>query len=303
VPPNSKQVGKQVGGQVGEWVGRRVGGAHGLSLHCLEWSQSGVALLLLHGFGNDAHVWDDFAPVVAPYYHTFALDLRGHGDSDRDPELRYHHDAVADDVEAACAELAIERLVLIGHSLGGRAAMRFVGRHPERLAGLVIVDAGPDLDARGVLRIRLDAEQADPSFGSLQECERVLARAYPLARPEVVARMARYGLRQRDDGRFERKTDPRFGASSSGLKPEELVARMHAESDALWADLGRVTCPTLVVRGAASDILSADTAERMVEQELAQGTLAEVPRAGHSVMIDNPEGFADAVSRFALGDA
>jgi len=282
---------------------KRVGAAHGLSLHCLEWSQNGVALLLLHGFGNDAHVWDDFAPVVAPYYRTLALDLRGHGDSDRDPELRYHHDAVADDVEAACAELAIERLVLIGHSFGGRAAMRFAGRHPERLAGLVIVDAGPDLDARGVLRIRLDAEQADPSFGSLQECERVLARAYPLARPEVVARMARHGLRQRDDGRFERKTDPRFGASSSGLTPGELVARMHAESDALWADLGRVTCPTLVVRGAASDILSADTAERMAEQELAQGTLAEVPRAGHSVMIDNPEGFAEAVGRFALGDA
>lgn len=282
---------------------RRVGGADGLSLSLLEWSETGVPLLLLHGFGNDAHVWDDFAPVVAPYYRTLALDLRGHGDSDRHAELRYHHDAVADDLEAVTVALGIDRFVLVGHSFGGRAAMCFAGRHPERLAGLVIVDAGPDLDARGVLRIRLDTEQSDPSFGSVQEYERVLSRAYPLARPDVIARMARHGLRVRDDGRFERKTDPRFGAGGGRLTPEELVARMGAESEKLWADLGRVQCPALVVRGAASDILSADTAERMAEQALSRGTLAEVPRAGHSVMIDNPAGFADAVARFALGDA
>ena len=282
---------------------RRVPGADGLTLQLHTWSEEGVPLLLLHGFGNEGHVWDDFAPVVSPYYRTLALDLRGHGDSDRDPELRYHHDAVADDVEAVCNALGLGRFVLVGHSFGGRAAMRFAGRHPEKLAGLVIVDAGPDLDARGVLRIRLDAEQSDPTFGSLAEVERALARAYPLARPEVVARLARHGMRRRDDGRFERKTDPRFGAGAGRLTPEELVARMRAESDALWADLHRVTCPALVVRGAASDILSADTAERMAEEALAQGSLAVVPRAGHSVMIDNPDGFAEAVARFALGDA
>ncbi len=281
----------------------RVRGAHGLVLQLAAWSGDGVPMLLLHGYSNDSSVWHDFAPVLAPYYRTLAIDLRGHGDSDRDPELRYHHDAVADDIEAVCDELGIDRLVLVGHSFGGRAAMRFAGRHPQRLAGLVIVDAGPDLDARGVLRIRLDGEQADPSFGSVEEYERALARAYPLARAEVIARMARAGLRQRVDGRFERKTDPRFGAAGGRLSPEDLVARMKAESEALWADLARVRCPALVVRGAASDILSADTAERMAEQALAHGSLAEVPKAGHSVMIDNPDAFADVVARFALGDA
>lgn len=282
---------------------RRVSGADGLSLHVLEWSDDGVPFVLLHGFGNDAHVWDDFAPVVAPHYRTLAFDLRGHGDSDRDPALRYHHDAVADDLAAALDALAIERLVLVGHSFGGRAAMRFAGRHPERLAGLVIVDAGPDLDARGVLRIRLDTESSDPTFASPVEFERALARAYPLARPEVVTRMARHGLRRRDDGRYERKTDPRFGSAAGRLTPEELVARMRAESESLWKDLGQVPCPALVVRGAASDILSADTAERMAEEALSRGRLAVVPRAGHSVMVDNPDGFAEAVAAFALGDA
>jgi pimeloyl-ACP methyl ester carboxylesterase len=283
--------------------GRRVSGADGLSLQLHVWSEEGVPFLMLHGFGNEGHVWDDLAPLVAPHYRTLALDLRGHGDSDRDPELRYHHDAVADDVAAVCEALGLSRVVLVGHSFGGRAAMRFAGRHPDRLAGLVIVDAGPDLDARGVLRIRLDVEQSDPSFGSLAEVERALARAYPLARPEVVARMARHGTRRREDGRFERKTDPRFGAGPERLTPEELVKRMRAESDALWADLRRVSCPALVVRGAASDILSADTAERMAEEALIRGSLAEIPRAGHSVMIDNPDAFAEAITRFALADA
>lgn len=281
----------------------RVSGAHGLSLHCLVWSEVGVPFVLLHGYGNDAHVWDDFVPVIAPYYRTLALDLRGHGDSDHDPELRYDHDAAADDLEVALAELGLSRLVLAGHSFGGRVAMRFAGRHPEMLAGLVIVDAGPDLDPRGVLRIRLDAQQADPTFGSTAEYERVLALAYPLAKPDTLARMARHGLRLRSDGRLERKTDPRFGAPRAGLSSEALAERMRAESSALWADLSRVSCPALVVRGAASDVLSADTAERMANEVLAQGTLAEVPRAGHSVMIDNPVDFADAIARFALGDA
>ena len=62
-----------------------------------------------------------------------------------------------------------------------------------------------------------------------------------------------------------------------------------------------MTCPALVVRGAASDILSPDCADRMAEEVLARGQLAVVARAGHSVMVDNPEGFAEALSAFALG--
>jgi len=195
-------------------------GADGHALHLLSWSDAGVPLLLLHGFGNDAHVWDDFAPAVAPYYRTLALDQRGHGDSAHDPELRYDHDSMARDAIAALDALGIERVVLVGHSMGGRVSMRFARRHPERLAGLVIVDAGPELDARGVLRIRLDAEaNIDPSFGSVEEYERVLARAYPLARPEVVARLARHGLRPRADGRLVPKTDPAFARTGGRFRP------------------------------------------------------------------------------------
>ena len=60
----------------------RVPGAHDLQLRLLEWSEEGIPLLMLHGFGNEAHIWDAFAPHMAPHYHTLALDQRGHGHSD-----------------------------------------------------------------------------------------------------------------------------------------------------------------------------------------------------------------------------
>jgi len=280
---------------------RRVPGAHGIDLHLLEWSEQGVPLLLLHGFGNEAHIWDDFAPALAPYYRTLALDHRGHGDSAWDPERSYDHDTMVADVECATAALGIERLVLVGHSLGGRIATLFAGRHPERMAGLVLVDIGPDLDARGVTRIRLEAETSpDPVFGSVEEYARLLSLHYPAAQPQALLRMARHGVRPREDGRLVLKMDPWLRSSRMGGPPEDAAAHEAEMTRAQWEALRRIPCPTLVVRGAASDVFSPETADRMVDETLANGRLALVARAGHSVMTDNPDGFRDAVTAFVL---
>src|SRR5215472_6182066 len=283
---------------------RRVPACDGIELQVLSWSDTGVPLVMLHGFGNDAHVWDDFAPAVAPYYRTLAFDLRGHGDSSRHPTLRYDHESMALDVIAVTEVLQLSRFVLVGHSMGGRVAMRVAGKHPERLAGLVIVDAGPELDARGVSRIRSDAVSGKPaSFASAEEYEVFLSHAYPLARPEVLARMAQFGLRRGTDGRLEPKTDPAFFRSFEDESSQDAARRAAEETAALWTALSRTLCPTLVVRGAASDVLSPEVADRMAEDVLPRGSLVVVPRAGHSVMVDNPEGFREAVTSFVLGDA
>jgi len=280
---------------------RRVPGASGLDLHLLEWSEQGVPLLCLHGFGNDAHIWDDFAPAVAPYYRTLALDHRGHGDSAWDPERRYDHDTMVEDVELATAALGVERLVIVGHSLGGRIATLFAGRHPERMAGLVLVDIGPDLDARGVLRIRMEVESSrEPVFATVEEYGRLLSLHYPAGQPQALLRMARHGVRQREDGCFVLKMDPALRGAGFGASPADAAERERRMSQAQWEALRRVPCPTLVVRGAASDVFSPETADRMVDEVLAKGRLAVVPRAGHSVMTDNPDGFRDAVAAFVL---
>jgi pimeloyl-ACP methyl ester carboxylesterase len=258
-------------------------------------------MLLLHGFGNDARIWDDFAPLVAPFYRTLALDLRGHGDSDWDSERRYDYPFHLRDLEAVFAALGIDRLVLVGHSFGGRVATLFAGSHPQRLAGLVLVDSGPELDPRGTTRILLDVRRsAEEGVASVADYERALARAYPAAQPHAIARMARHGLRRRPDGRLERKTDPAFHVARAALGPAELEQRERDVARALWEALARIPCPALVVRGAASDVLPAECAERMAEEVLPRGRLTVVARAGHSVMTDNPGGFAEAVSDFAL---
>jgi pimeloyl-ACP methyl ester carboxylesterase len=282
---------------------RRVPGADGRDIHLLEWSQDGVPLLFLHGFGNEAHIWDDFAPVVAPHYRTLAMDHRGHGDSDWDPEGRYDHDSMVRDVEFVTAALGIERLVIVGHSLGGRIATLFADRNAARMAGLVLVDIGPDLDPRGVTRIHLDvAATPQPTFASVEEYARALTLAYPAGRPDALLRMARHGIRRREDGLYELKMDPRLRGVGATESPEAAAERGRAMSELLWKALARISCPTLVVRGAASDVLAPDTADRMVEETLAQGRLAVVPQAGHSVMTDNPDGFREAVASFALAD-
>jgi pimeloyl-ACP methyl ester carboxylesterase len=280
----------------------RLPGTHGLTLHALEWSREGTLLLFLHGFSNDAHVWDWCAPVFAPHYRVVALDHRGHGDSDRDPEGRYDHETMARDVAAALESLGAARVVLVGHSLGGRVAMRFAGLFPEKVAGLVIVDSAPELDARGTTRIRLDVQQQDPSFATLKDYERILARQYPATRADILAKLAAHWTRTRPDGRLELKLDPAFMRGRRGQSEEELARWSAEEAKLLWSALDKLPCPALVVRGAASDVLSADVADKMADEVLKQGRLEVIPRAGHSVMLDNPEAFEKALSSFVLGD-
>lgn len=281
---------------------RQVPGSTGFDLNVLEWSTEGVPLLLLHGFGNDAHIWDDFAPAVAPYYRALALDHRGHGDSGWDPENRYDLDFFVDDVESVTEALGIERLVLVGHSLGGRVSTLFAGRHPERVAGLVLVDIGPELDPRGILRIREETQaNVSPVFDSTDGYARLLSLHYPAATSAAIQRMARHGLRQREDGRYELKQDPALrgamsrDATEAALREERLVQEQ-------WDALGKIPAPTLVVRGAASDVFAPDVADRMADEILQNGHLAVVGQAGHSVMTDNPDGFREAVTEFVLAD-
>jgi pimeloyl-ACP methyl ester carboxylesterase len=280
----------------------RLPGTHGLHLHALEWSREGTLLLFLHGFSNDAHVWDWVAPVLAPHYRVVALDQRGHGDSDRDPEGRYDHETMARDANAAIESLGASRAVIVGHSLGGRVAMRFAGLFPEKLAGLVIVDSAPDLDARGTTRISLDVKQQDWSFASVADYERVLQRQYAATRPEILAKLAVHWTRARADGRVELKLDPGFMKARAGVSAEELAAWSEQEAKHLWAALAKLPCPALVVRGAASDVMSAEVADKMVDDVIPNAVLETVARAGHSVMLDNPEAFEKALTGFVLGD-
>lgn len=111
-----------------------------VKLEVLDWGGTGRALILLAGLGNTAHVYDDFAPKLTGHYHVYGITRRGYGGSSN-PDTGYSADQLGDDIVAVLDALKIERPVLVGHSIAGEELSSVAARHPERIAGLVYLDA------------------------------------------------------------------------------------------------------------------------------------------------------------------
>jgi len=277
---------------------RRVRSAEaGLSLQLWEWHGEGMPLVLLHGFGMSARVWDGIAHAVAPR-HVIALDARGHGDSDHDGGLRTSHTTGYEDLCSALEELGLERFALAGHSMGAYVALVYASRHPLRVDRLALVDAGPDL--AGVRTRPRPAPRRQPpktGFESEHAYASALGVFYPNARSETLLELARHWLRRRPDGRYEPKLDPGLLHPRSDESEAARGTRLREQSERLWRHLEGVRCPTLVVRGARSTILSPDTTERMLAR-LRDARFVELANAGHAVMLDAPEALAAAFAEF-----
>jgi len=111
-----------------------------VKLEVLDWGGSGRPVVLLAGLGNTAHIFDDFAPKLASEYHVYGITRRGYGNSSSPPS-GYSADRLGDDVLAVLDALKLNRPVLVGHSIAGEELSSVETRHPERVAGLVYLDA------------------------------------------------------------------------------------------------------------------------------------------------------------------
>src|SRR4051812_21378284 len=132
---------------------RQVAG-NGLDFHLLDWGTAGKpTVLFLHGGSLTAHTWDLVCLSLRPRYHCLAYDLRGHGDTSWSPSADYSLEAHRTDLESVVAGLGLGRFILVGMSLGGATSLAYAGRHADQLAGLVLVDVGPDGRAAGRNRI------------------------------------------------------------------------------------------------------------------------------------------------------
>jgi len=110
-----------------------------VKLEVLDWGGSGRPLVLLTGLGNNAHVYDGFAPKLTTSYHVYGITRRGFGASSA-PATGYSADRLGDDVLAVLDALRLNRPVLVGHSIGGEELSSIGSRHPERVAGLIYLD-------------------------------------------------------------------------------------------------------------------------------------------------------------------
>ena len=269
-------------------IDRRVR-ANGLELHYLDWGGSArTPAVALHGFALNCHSWDEVAPRLRSRLHLLAFDQRGHGLSERAARVEdYTRENMVADLDFAVRALELARPVVIGHSMGGMNAMVFAARHPEIVRALVLVDVGPEVSVDGAREVGLFV--AGPyELDSLDDWVEHTHRYYPWrSKARIRARLA-VSLRETPSGKLAKQYDERFRRGFGGV----------AEGRDELADIARdLRCPTLLVHGASSPVLTLEMAERFAASA-ACVELVSIPGAGHSVAGDKPEEFLKVVEAF-----
>jgi len=266
---------------------------NGLRVHYLDWGNPGAPpVVCVHGYTSSAQAFNALARRFHDRCHFVALDVRGHGASAWSPAGAYQYRDQVGDLAAVVDKLGLSRFTLIGTSMGGIIAMAYAGTHPDRLTHLVINDIGPDVEV-GSQRITQMVGSRPDEFGTLDD-----AMAYRRQMSPIVAgralddqrELALGVLRQRPDGRWIWKMDPAYIEQRVKIGPPARPA--------LWPALQRVTCPTLVVWGSDSDVLSEAQARRMVDT-LADGELVTVSGVGHAPTLVEPV-VVTALERFLV---
>jgi pimeloyl-ACP methyl ester carboxylesterase len=255
----------------------------GVRLALLDFGGGGNPALLLHGLAGHSGEWSATAAWLHRDRRVLALDIRGHGHSEREP-LEVAPEALAADVAFVIERLELGRVLLIGQSLGGHLALRVASRRPELVETLVVAEAGPA--GAGLVGATRQAAELEDSLTAWPTPfpSRDAAEAF-FGGPTSHAAAWASGLELRGDGWY-----PRFEVKA--------LARMLCENvaDDYWGDWSRIQCPTLVVRGAAGTLSPAD-AQRMV----ANGQHVQLIEldAGHELHLEQPEAWEQAVRGFS----
>jgi pimeloyl-ACP methyl ester carboxylesterase len=257
----------------------------GLRFHYREWPNPGAqALVLLHGFTGHARSWETFACAMQQRYHVYALDQRGHGDSDWTTD--YSAEAMVEDVQRWVTALGLKQFILLGLSMGGRNAYQFAATHPEEVERLVIVDIGPDIAEAGATRITAGVQASD-IFATPEEAIERGRAANPRADEAELQHRTRNNLMLMDDGRWTFRYD-------KALRTNRLP---RPDAGDAWKLLPKIKAPTLLIRGELSDVLAPQVADRMLK-EIPDCKFATVPGSGHSIPLESPRGFLEAVRTF-----
>ena len=259
----------------------------GVRLHYRDYAGGDHArppILCLPGLTRNARDFAALAERLSPAWRVIAVDLRGRGESGyaKDP-MSYVPLVYAQDLERLIAELALPRFVVFGTSLGGLLAMLLAASGRERIAGALLNDIGPDIEASGLARIRTIVGRAG-SWPTWVHAARALAEGNADIYPDYVLAdwlaMAKRLYKLTSAGRIVPDYDKRIA------EPFRLPGG-EAGVD-LWPTLAALAqVPSLIVRGELSDILSAATVARM-EVALSLAEVVTVPATGHAPTLDEP---------------
>lgn len=260
--------------------------ADGLRLHYRDHPGPAgpLPVLCVPGLTRNARDFGGVARRLAATRRVIAVDLRGRGDSDRATDARSYVPAVyAHDLLTLVGTLGLSRLVMVGTSLGGLVTMLIAAAAPKLIAGALLNDIGPVIEADGLARIRSYVGKR-AHWATWDEAAAAIARTHARAFPHYGAddwlAMAHRQCRADEAGSISPDYD---------MAIAEPFDHPGAGADVdLWPALCALSAvPTLLVRGALSDVLSAETADEMVNRLPLMETVT-LPDIGHAPTLDEP---------------
>ena len=277
---------------------KRVQCASPAGLHRLAYLEWGEArnpdvLICVHGLTRCARDFDNLARALCGSLRVVCPDVAGRGDSDwlADPMLYTIPQYVADLV-TLIARLDVERVHWVGTSMGGLIGMALAAQKGSPVAKLVLNDAGPVIAKTALERIG-QYLGASPAFPSIEAAEKVIrATAAPFG-PHTDAEwrfLTEVVLRKNADGSYRFHYDPKLAEPYRQQMPDKDIEQ--------WPVWDAVRCPTLVIRGAQSDLLSRATAEEMTRRG-PRAKLVELPGIGHAPTLLHEDQIA-VVAKFLL---
>ncbi len=259
--------------------------ADGLKLFCREFGgdNGGLPILCLAGLTRNSRDFEDVCARLGDRYRVLALDLRGRGFSDWDPNWRnYNPQTYADDVLGLLDFLGIQQIVLLGTSLGGLISTVLSYNHPERVAGVMLNDVGPEIAPEGLERIKGYVGLLGPVTNwdeAAEQTKLINSIAWPDLPEDDWQRIARRLYREDDAGVPRLDMDPMIG---------EAARKVGATLTDPWVLFeGLLDIPAMVIHGELSDILTMDIVERMLEKKPDLEHVL-VPGVGHVPLLNEP---------------
>ncbi len=267
-----------------------------LSFHYRDWDGRGWPTLLLHGLSSTSHIWDLVAPLLTEEARTVALDLRGHGQSEK-PDGDYGFNAIAQDVLGVLHALQFERPVIVGHSWGAYVALWLAAHAPERVGGIVMLDGGLINLGQSMTWEQTLKRLTPPSLDGMpvEEFRQMLVSRTPqgLLSPAVEAAIM---------ANFEIDAEERLHRR---LPLDFHLRILRAMWEARLTDLyPRVICPALVLpvrwvgRDEPDHLAQKEKGAAEAERLLADVEVRWLEESIHDVQLQHPHRLAEEIRRF-----
>lgn len=249
-------------------------------------------VIFIHGLSYFSWDWVSFGDALCTDRPGCAMDMRGFGDSSNSPGGDYSVPTMSKDIDALLNHLGWKRAIIVAHSMGGRVATYFTANNPDRVAALVLIDWSPENAPEGSRRVAQTVANTPEVFKDLTALMNYFGEDPDSpAGADRKARFEAYSFPS--EGGLKIKRDPHFRMQ---FKRQIETGEKASHGADLWKALSEVKVPALVLRGTRSDLFSAKTLPKMLEQNSHLRAI-EID-AGHHIAGDNPVAALQSIHQF-----